>query len=193
LNALSIARSWQQEDEMLVRRVVVGTNEDGRSVVLSDGPAPHTHDFASLPGQSQTRIWRTPGVPSTTPPSEEPTTDTGPALPGAGGASFLIVQFAPDEVAQAPGFDGAAVGAEFATWASDIAASTDPDEPSLHRTRTLDFAVVLDGEVWLEVDDGVQTRLAAGDTVVQIAGRHGWHNKTSRPATVAVVLTDAAD
>jgi hypothetical protein len=176
---------------MHVRRVVVGADESGRSVILSDGPAPNTHDFAALPGQSQTRIWRTQDVPSTTPPAEEPTTATGPVLPGVGGASFLVVRFAPDSVAEQPGFDPVATGAEFATFASDIAAASDPDDPGMHRTATVDFCVVLDGEVWLEVDGGVQTRLTQGDTIVQIAGRHAWRNKSSRPATLAVVLTGA--
>jgi hypothetical protein len=176
---------------MYVRRVVVGTNKQGRSVILSDGPAPNTHDFDTLPGQSQTRIWRTPDVPSTTPPPDEPTTPTGPVLPGVGGASFLIVQFAPDSVTEEPAFDPAATGQEFATWAPDIAAASDPDEPGMHRTSTVDFAIVLDGEVWLEVDGGTQTQLSRGDTIVQIAGRHAWRNRSARPATLAFVLTGA--
>ena len=120
---------------MIVRRVVAGTDEQGRSVILSDGPAPNTHDFQSLPGQSQTRIWFTPEPAVTTPPSGEPTTSTGPVIPGVGGASFLIVRFAPDSVADAPGFDPAKIGEEFATWAPDIGAASDPDEPGMHRTQ----------------------------------------------------------
>jgi hypothetical protein len=177
---------------MIVRRVVAGTDEQGRSVILSDAPAPNTHDFQSLPGQSQTRIWFTPEPAATTPPSGEPTTSTGPVIPGVGGASFLIVRFAPDSVADAPGFDPAHLGAEFAACAPDIAAASDPDEPGMHRTASVDYGVVLDGEVWLEVDDGTQTRLTRGDTVVQIAGRHAWRNKGVTPATVAFVLTGAS-
>jgi hypothetical protein len=178
---------------MFVRRVVAGTDEQGRSVILSDGPAPHTHDFDSLPGQSQTRIWFTPEAAPTTPPPGEPTTESGPVIPGVGGASFVIVRFAPDSVADDPGFDPARAGAEFSTWAPDIAGASDPDEPGMHRTASVDFGVVLDGEVWLEVGSGVQTRLTRGDTVVQIAGRHAWRNKSDELATVAFVLTGASD
>jgi len=176
---------------MFVRRVVAGTDDKGRSVILSDGPAPHTHDFGTLPGQSQTRIWFTAEPPAVVPPPDEPTTPTGPVLPGVGGASFVIVRFAPDSVVDDPAFDPAAMGKEFATWAPDIAAASDPDEPGMHRTPSVDFGVVLDGEVWLEVDGGVLTRLSRGDTIVQIAGRHAWRNQSDEPATVAFVLTGA--
>jgi hypothetical protein len=51
----------------------------------------------------------------------------------------------------------------------------------MHRTRSVDYGVVLDGEIWLELEDGAQTLLTPGDTVVQIAGRHAWHNRTIEP------------
>jgi mannose-6-phosphate isomerase-like protein (cupin superfamily) len=171
---------------MKVRRVLIGNNDAGRTVVLSDGPAPHSHDFVSVPGQGMARLWRTPGEPSLTPPDDEPTTATGPLLPAPGGLTFVILSVAPDAVMQSPDFDWGAAGAEFATYASDIVAAADPENPSLHRHQTLDFFVVLEGEVWLEVDDGAQVKLDAGDTVVHIAGRHAWHNKTDTPAKVAI-------
>jgi len=176
---------------MFVRRVVAGIDDRGRSVILSDGPAPNSHDFDSLPGQAQTRIWFSPGPPAVAPPAAEPTAPKGPIIPGAGGASFVIVRFAPDSAASEPGFDPGRAGAEFSEWAPDIAAASDPDEPGMHQTASVDYGVVLDGEVWLEVDDGLQTRLTRGDTVVQIAGRHAWRNRSDRPATMAFVLTGA--
>jgi hypothetical protein len=176
---------------MQIRRVVAGTDEQGRSVIVSDGFAPHSHDFTFLPGQSQTRIWFTPHAPSTSVPDGEPTTPDGPVLPGAGGASFVIVRFAPDSLAEDPGFDPVAVGQEFAGCAPDIAAATETGNPGMHRTPTVDYGIVLEGEIWLEVDGGVRARLTRGDTVVQYAGRHAWRNKTGKPALVAFVLTAA--
>jgi hypothetical protein len=178
---------------MDVRRVVAGTDERGRSVILSDGPAPHSRDFATVPGQSQTRIWFSDGPAAAAPPAAEPTTATGPVVPPTGGASFLIVRFAPDSVAQGAGFEPGRAAAEFAEFAPDIAAASDPDEPGIHRTASVDYGVVLDGEIWLEVDGGAQARLRPGDTVVQLGGRHAWRNKTDRPATIAVVLTGSGD
>ena len=63
---------------MKIRRVVAGVDKDGKSVVLSDGLAPSTFDHQFLPGQAHTRVWQTDGTITTTPPTSEPTTDTGP-------------------------------------------------------------------------------------------------------------------
>ena len=72
---------------------------------------------------------------------------------------------------------------------SVLAAAMEPDNPGVHQTATVDYGVVLDGEVHLELDDGVKIRLTAGDTIVQLGSRHAWRNPTDRPATVAFVLT----
>jgi quercetin dioxygenase-like cupin family protein len=174
-----------------IRRVVAGNDAGGKSVFLSDGVVPHSHAFKFMPGQAQTRVWFTAGPPTTTPPPKEPTSDTGPVVPGHGGASFVIVHYAPDSAVTEPGFDPERANAEFVTYAPDITAAMDPDDPGMHRTHSVDYGVVLDGEIWLELDDGAQARLTRGDTIVQLGGRHAWRNKTDRPATVAFVLTGA--
>jgi hypothetical protein len=176
-----------------VRRVVAGNDGRGKSVFLSDGTVPNCYEFESMPGQAQARVWFTPGAATTTPPATEPTSNTGPVVPGTGGASFVIVRYAPDSVAASASFDADQANEEFATCAPDLAAASDPAEPGMHRTQSVDYGVVLDGEIWLELDDGAQTRLTQGDTIVQLAARHAWRNKTDRPATVAFVLTGAAD
>lgn len=172
---------------MTTRRVVTGTNEAGKSVFVSDGPVPQSHEFETMPGQAQIRVWFTPGTPSSRLPGAEPTDNHGPVVPGPGGASFLIVRYAPDSVVMSPGFDPDAAGQELATYAPDLAQVFEPD--GMHRTPSVDYGVVLEGEVWLELDDGAQVRLSPGDTVVQVAARHAWRNKTKAPATVAFVLT----
>ncbi|MEC3853972.1 cupin domain-containing protein [Paenarthrobacter ureafaciens] len=172
---------------MSVRRVVTGADSEGRSVVISDGVVPHSHDFKSMPGQSQIRIWFTPGNSTGKPPEAEPTDNHGPVVPGPGGASFVIVRYAPDSVVMSPDFDPVAAGQELQTYAPDLAEVFEPN--GMHRTCSVDYGIVLDGEVWLELDDGFQVRLTPGDTVVQLAARHAWRNKTEAPATVAFVLT----
>ncbi len=174
---------------MTVRRVVTGTDAWGRSVFLSDGVVPNSREFTSMPGQAQIRVWFTPRPPSITPPASEPTDNTGPVVPGPGGTSFVIVQYAPDSVFTATDFDPVAAGQELATYAPDLALVFEPD--GMHRTHSVDYGVVLAGEVWLELDGGAQTRLTPGDTVVQLASRHAWRNRTNAPATVAFVLTGA--
>jgi quercetin dioxygenase-like cupin family protein len=61
----------------------------------------------------------------------------------------------------------------------------------MHTTATIDFEVVLEGEVWLELDNGAVAHLRAGDTVVQNGTRHAWHNRGTLPARLAVFIVGA--
>ncbi|MFE2943012.1 cupin domain-containing protein [Streptomyces sp. NPDC059255] len=173
------------------RRVVVGTDGQGQAVILSDGPNPHTRNFTSTPGLAVARIWGTRDGLTTAVPDGESTVAAGPFLPPPGGSTFALIQYAPDSVALSPGFDPAAAGAEFAADSPDMAASMEPDAPGMHRTDTVDLVVVISGSIWIEVDGGVETELHAGDTVVQLGGRHAWRNRSAEPATLAFVLLGA--
>lgn len=73
----------------------------------------------------------------------------------------------------------------------DMLATMDPRDPGMHITNTVDFAYIISGEVWLELDDRQQVLLSAGDTVVQNGTRHAWRNKTSHPCVIAFCLVGA--
>jgi quercetin dioxygenase-like cupin family protein len=72
-----------------------------------------------------------------------------------------------------------------------LAEAFERDGSQMHATPTLDYALVLDGELWLELDDGETVHLAAGDIVVQQATRHAWRNKGERAATIAFFMLGA--
>jgi quercetin dioxygenase-like cupin family protein len=63
-------------------------------------------------------------------------------------------------------------------------------ESPMHRTETVDVAVVLDGETWLLLDDGSETRMTAGDSIVQRGTNHAWANRSDRPVRMVFVLLD---
>ncbi len=65
------------------------------------------------------------------------------------------------------------------------------DHPGMHTTDTVDFDVVLSGEVYLELDNGAEAHLKAGDCVVQNGTRHAWHNRSSEKCVIAVALIGA--
>src|SRR5207247_9280981 len=67
-------------------------------------------------------------------------------------------------------------------------AHLEPDNPGMHTTDTIDFEYIISGEVWLELDDGVEVHLRAGDTVVQNGTRHAWRNKSSEPCKIVVFM-----
>jgi uncharacterized cupin superfamily protein len=112
-------------------------------------------------------------------------------MPGPGGTRFVIVTFPPDSVAMSPEFDGAKAYEEHLKGSPGIADRMESDNPGMHATDTVDYVIVLDGEVWLELDDGKQVPLKAGDVVIQNGTRHAWRNKTDRGVTIAGILLGA--
>ncbi|MEU6147474.1 cupin domain-containing protein [Streptomyces sp. NPDC047081] len=171
---------------MKVRRVLVA-NSEGMSRVIEDGEPPRTALAAETPGFEQTLVWYTPPVPALTHPGSDPAVATPTLLPEPGGTSFIIVTFPPDAVYADPGFDPAAAAAEMGRISPGLAELFEPDNPGMHTTTTVDYDVILDGELWLALDEG-EVRLSAGDVVVQHGTRHAWRNKSDRPATLMAVL-----
>src|SRR3954467_9278310 len=65
-------------------------------------------------------------------------------------------------------------------------------EAPMHRTETVDVGVVLEGETWLLLDDGSETRVGAGDAVVQRGTNHAWANRSEAPARMVFVMIDGS-
>lgn len=167
---------------MILRRIVTGHDASSKSVFLSDGPAPRSKAFEHTPGFVSNPIWTTrPGAGETDP---TPAATTLHAAPG--GSVMLIVTFPPDSVMQS--LDMAQAWPEHLTELPGIAERFEPESPGMHRTDTTDYAIVLAGEIWLELDDGAEKRLTVHDVVVQQATRHAWRNKSDAPATLAFCM-----
>ena len=176
---------------MIVRRVVTG-HAKGKAVVIEDGRTPRSHDFKHLPGMSTALLWATPAQPHVPHGGKDPIDGSSTFIPPRGETRLMVVAFPPDSVAMTPGFDGAAAGRENAEYCPDIAASLEADNPGMHTTDSVDYGIVLEGEVWLELDDGKQVHLKAHDVVIQNGTRHAWRNKTDKPVKMAFVLIGAA-
>ena len=176
---------------MKVRRVVIATDSSGRSVVSSDDASPRAHEFVNTPGFGQALVWTTAPRPTLPFDGADPTPSASSLVPDPGATSFIVLTFPPDTVYADSGFDGAAAAAEAAEHSPGIAETLEPDSPGMHTTPTVDYNVVLDGEVWLELSDGAEVKLVAGDVVVQHGARHAWRNKSDRPATIAAILIGA--
>jgi len=173
-----------------MRRIVTANDTNGRSVVVSDGQPPRTADFDTLPGFSETLVWATePGAPLDTSGTDS-TPQVTSYVPGPGGTRLLAMTFPPDAVYARPEFDGAAMGAEFVAAMPGLAELFSPS--GVHTTPTFDYAIVIDGEITLETDDGKHTTVRAGDVVVQNGTSHAWRNLTDLPAVVVVALVGAA-
>jgi mannose-6-phosphate isomerase-like protein (cupin superfamily) len=173
---------------MRVRRVVTGHDRNGKAVFASDqeiGPLTP----ALLPGAEFHRLWGADRAPIF-PDDGGPTAQPG-YFPPVGGYRFGLFTVPPWTVPVPAGLDQQAALAEMEDKLPGLLACLEPDNPGMHTTDTIDFEVVLSGEVILELDDGVEKVLRPGDTVVQNGTRHRWGNRGTEPAVVAVFLIGA--
>ena len=146
------------------RRIVAG-NVNGKSVVQSDEPL-LAYQFKTVPGYEHTLMWINPAIPDL---SNEQRFDRYPdsVVPGPGGTSLHFVTFPPGSVFADPSFDAEAAQEEALVRLRGLADHFEREDPGMHKTNTVDYAVVYDGEMWLELDDGETLHLNRGDVVVQ--------------------------
>lgn len=173
---------------MDVRRVVTGHDGDGKAVFVSDeAVAPVAVDL--LPGSSFHRLWGGDEAP------RFPDDGAAPAahayFPPVGGHRFGLFTLPPAGTAPATDLDVGAALAQVEERLPGLLGHMEPADPGMHTTATVDFEVVLSGEVVLELDDGATVHLRAGDTVVQNGTRHRWSNPGAVPAVLAVFITGA--
>ena len=174
---------------LAIRRVVTGHDERGASMVALDGAPPRSDAFVHIPGMMSRLIWATDPLPTLPFDSKDPTVSVKSIVPPRSGTRFLVVTFPPDSVFAAPGFDPAAATAENLVISPGLAESFEAD--GMHATPTIDYGIVLDGEIWLELDDGRAELLHRHDVIVQNGTRHAWRNKSDRSATLAFILIGA--
>lgn len=171
---------------MHIRRVVTEHDSQGLARFAEDGVVPRTDVFRTVPGLVSRMVWSTSASTAVPFNGTDPTPLVRSFVPQLGETRFLVLTFPPDAVFMSPGFDGPAAMAENLAVSPGLAERFEPD--GKHQTPTIDYGIVLDGEVWMELDNGVETRLVQFDVFVQNGTRHAWRNKSGKPATIAVVL-----
>ena len=173
---------------MRIRRVVTGQASDGTSVFVGDQEvAPITFDL--LPGIEFHRIW---GADEAVRLPTDGSVPAAPAyFPPAGGFRFGFLTLGPDTRTIRDDLDVEAALAELAEKLPGLAEVMEPENPGMHTTDTVDFDVMLAGEVWLELDNGAEVHLKAGDCVVQNGTHHAWRNKSSEPCIIVAASVGA--
>lgn len=170
-----------------IRRVVTGHDAQGRSIIAGDGPSPNTIAVLESPAFGMTDLWVTHDAPADNTGTTDPAARKIVLEPPPRGTIFRVVEFPPD--AQLAGkFDR--VEAFEAIGARD---ALDPDasrHPGMHRTHSVDYAIVLSGEIWAVMDVS-ETLLRAGDCLVQRGTNHAWSNRSHASCLVAFILVDA--
>jgi mannose-6-phosphate isomerase-like protein (cupin superfamily) len=173
---------------MKIRRVVTGHTPDGKATVASDSDV-DAITIGLLPAAEFYRLWGGDEAP-TFPDAGSPRPAPG-YFPPVGGFRFGVFTVGPDSVTVPKDLDMQLAMAEIEDKLPGIAALLEADNPGMHTSDTIDFEYVLTGEVWLELDDGQEVHLRAGDTVVQNGTRHAWRNKSAEPCRVVFCLIGA--
>lgn len=173
------------------RRVVTGHDATGKAIVMSDGPAPFVHVNPTDPEWYSVDIWRTNVTPArivSAPP--EPTQGPRRQMPAKHGTVLRINHFPPesDAVRRMTAEDSRKA---FAALGNEKASTFGKGgrHPMMHRTESIDYAIVLAGEITMLMDD-TDVALKAGDVLVQCGTNHAWSNRSNAPAIVAFVLID---
>jgi len=171
-----------------IRRVVTGHDADGRAVVLFDGEATNVR-VRSNGGLTSTLLWTTDSAPATYANDDRGDVSIGTAPPASG--SVLRVVTFPAADPTAPPVEQSAVVAEMGL-AHDTRGRHPVRHPFMHATDSVDYAIVLDGEIDMLLDGDAEVHLRAGDILVQQGTNHAWVNRSDRPCSIAFVLLCAA-
>ncbi len=145
----------------MVRRVVTGHDENGKAVVTFDDAG--LHQSSGRPNMSRQLIWTTDDLPVNFGEDDKSLPDKAARDVGTtitGGSVFRLIEYSPGVT------------------------------PRNHRTDSIDYAVVLSGEIDMEMDDTV-VHLKAGDVLVQRGTVHNWVNNGTEPCIIAFVLISA--
>jgi uncharacterized cupin superfamily protein len=175
-----------------VRRIVTIDDQEGKSVAIADGPPPDVRSAPARPGFSSARIWVADSSPVRIGQYHDTVLSPHTIEPPPRGSVCRIVTFPPDETFR--GNVGAnEVEAFFRSMGSPSASTYSPQAPHpyMQKTRTLDFCLVLQGEITLVLDT-TEVHLRAGDTVVQRGTNHAWSNRSDRPCRIAFSLHGGA-
>jgi mannose-6-phosphate isomerase-like protein (cupin superfamily) len=169
-----------------VRRVVTALDASGKAVVMLDE---RTRLTAPRPPNYAANMW----VTSNSLPDFTATDDRGKTkiglVPPKSGTVFRIVDFAPESQGEQPtdmNHMMKIVGPEAPKRGMA------PRHPMMHRTRSLDYAIIMSGEIDMLLDEG-EVHLKAGDVVVQQATNHAWVNRSGKPCRVAFILMDSQE
>jgi hypothetical protein len=171
-----------------VRRIVTGNGPDGRSRIVSDAPAPVSVTVAARPGYNVANLWAMRLAQSVS--AADRSAEHKGILPPPGGSVLRVIDFPPEP--KDPEARRRMMAATFGTIFADADhRGNEGGHPGMHVTTTIDYAIVLAGEIYAVLDEE-ETLMRAGDVLVQRGTNHAWANRSEAPARIAFVLIDSA-
>ena len=176
-----------QEPGTPVRRIVTGHTADNRAVIATDGAPSRIFDDLGEPGLVFYEVWNTQETPARIDRNDsEPGEDRLTLAPPTRGTRIRVLDIPPDQPEVDFGEVFENIGGREA-----LVADSSKSHASFHRTQSIDYGIVLSGEIVLLMDEG-ETVVRAGDIVVQRGTNHGWVVRTDKPCRIAFILIDGA-
>lgn len=173
-----------------IRRVVTGHDSAGRAIVTDDGGLPTVIDIDAIPGTRFHEVWSTDATPVVIDSGEDPTQGALRLPPPGNGTRIRFVDIPPDT--QELINEGEKRVAEAFDQVGDRSASTvkkNSPHPLMHRTETVDYGIVIEGEIVLVLDDS-EVELKTGNVVIQRGTNHAWANRSGKPCRMLFILVD---
>ena len=172
------------------RRVVTGHDAEGKAVIVSNAPPVRSQLVGGPGGPTFIEVWSTRQTPALIHRWSEEPHESGLVLsPPKHGTRIRVIEFPPegDEIRN---LTGAEALAKFKSMGGEKAARAEgAPHPLMHRTETVDYGIVLEGEMTL-VLDRAETTIQAGDIVIQCGTSHAWANRSGKVCRMAFVLID---
>lgn len=175
-----------------IRRIVTGHDAAGNAIIQEDKAAPRTRRIGGEHGPIFHEVWNTRQTPARIDRSSgEPAEDGISLAPPSGGTRIRVLDIAPED-ANLANMTPEQARAHFAEVGASTASShtgAGSRHAFMHRTETIDYGIMLEGELTLIMDVG-ETIVHAGDIVIQRGTNHGWANRSGKPCRIAFVLID---
>jgi mannose-6-phosphate isomerase-like protein (cupin superfamily) len=174
-----------------IRRVVTGHDATGKAIVLFDGANPHR---SVRPGSTTVGrlLWVTDKVPADMSGTADRAAVKIGIAPPAGGSVFRVVDFPPTTDAEIAKLDNDHMHKSMPHDDESATKYRPPSHPFMHRTRSIDYAIVIAGEIDMKLDDE-EIHLEQGDVLVQQGTNHAWINRSGKTCRVAFILIDAVE
>lgn len=170
-----------------IRRIVTGHDDKGKAIIMINDLASNSTEIKGWPGLWVTELWTT----NETPADNKGTTDRGARPmrhdPVPNGTIFRVVEIPPESKTQ--GIDAKAAFEHLGS-ANKPRAEDSAKHASMHKTKSIDYLVVISGEMWMAMEEG-EVLLHPGDCIVQRGTNHAWVNKSDKPCLLAAILIDA--
>lgn len=178
------------QQQKTFRRIVTGHDADGKAIIISDAPPVRAQLVGGPGGPTFFEVWNTREMPAMIKQQSAEPEENGLVLaPPKKGTRIRVIEFPPegDEIRRLTAADAQE---KFKSMGGEQASkSSGAPHPLMHRTETLDYGIVLDGEMTLIMDRG-ETTIKAGDIVIQCGTNHAWANRSGKICRMAFVLID---